>query len=158
MCRERRAVWKARLEIRRRLGHITDGHAQVGKALITRQGKDGRCDPSHETLAADSAESVSTVKRALSAFRECGLVWWAQRMVRDGWRAVQTSNAYVLTLGDAPSIPSKPCEVQIGRETRQGSLDPCLSSAPSVSDAEKAAAQAALARRRAAFAASQGAR
>ena len=50
MCRERRAVWKARIEIHRRAGRITDGEAYVGLALLKRLGQDGRCDPSHQTL------------------------------------------------------------------------------------------------------------
>jgi hypothetical protein len=51
-----------------------DGETYVGAALLRRLGQDGRCDPPHQTLADDSGESISTVKRALAAFRDCGLV------------------------------------------------------------------------------------
>src|SRR3954464_6471388 len=51
MDRERRAVWKARVEIHCRAGRITDGYSYVALALLKRLGTDGRCDPSHQTLA-----------------------------------------------------------------------------------------------------------
>jgi hypothetical protein len=38
MCRERRAVWKARIDIQRRAGRVTDGEAYVGQALLKRLG------------------------------------------------------------------------------------------------------------------------
>jgi hypothetical protein len=45
----------------------------VGEALIRHLGADGRRDPSHQMLADDSSESLSTVKRALEVLRGCGL-------------------------------------------------------------------------------------
>jgi DNA-binding transcriptional MocR family regulator len=149
MCRERRAVWKARIEIQRRGGRITDGEAYVGLALLKRLGQDGRCDPSHQTLADDSGESVSTVQRALKALLACGMVSWMRRLVRDGWRASQTSNAYLLTLGETPEIPALHCDVQTGRETRQDRLSSMQAAAAESSPAAQREAQAALARVRA---------
>jgi hypothetical protein len=117
--RERRAVWKARIEIHRRARRITDGESYVALALLRRLGHDGRCDPSHETLADDSGESVSTVKRALKALAAAGvaMLTWARRLVRAGRRVVQTSNAYLLTLGKQPEFPVNRCEGQHGRAT-----------------------------------------
>jgi hypothetical protein len=149
MCRERRAVWRARLELHRRAHRITDGHAKVGEALITRLGTDGRCDPSHATLAADSAESVSTVKRALERFRDIGIVFWVRRIVREGWRAVQTSNAYLLSLGETPKIPTPACKVQTERETRKAAfsfLQTPVSAVVEVSPQAQQQAREALAR------------
>jgi hypothetical protein len=145
MCRERRAIWKARLELFRRAGQITDGASHVGLALIKRLSQDGRCDPSHETLAVDSGESVSTVKRALKTLRACGLVTWVRRLTRDGWRAVQTSNAYMLTLGEPVKVPVIRCDGQNGRETRRIDIIPTAQAAPAK---DVAAAQAALTNRR----------
>jgi hypothetical protein len=142
MDRERRAVWKARIEIHRRARRITDGESYVGLALLKRLGQDGRCDPSHQTLADDSGESISTVKRALKAFLACGMVSWVRRLVRDGWRACQTSNAYLLTLGKVPEILGKPCDVQTDRETRKEAF----SSVQEVSARAQQEARAALAR------------
>ena len=146
MCRERRAVWKARIEIHRRAGRITDGESYVGLALHKRLGQDGRCDPSHQTLADDSGESVSTVQRALKAFFACGMVSWIRRLVRDGWRACQTSNAYLLTLGKTPEIPVKHCDCQTDRETRQNRVSSVQSAAAEPSAAARQEAQAALTR------------
>ena len=98
MDRERRAVWKARVEIHRRSGALTDGMSYVALALLKRLGKDGQCDPSHETLHNDSGESIDTVKRALKALSRLGMVDWARRVCRAGSRVWQTSNSYLLTL------------------------------------------------------------
>src|SRR3954453_12720420 len=82
MDREHRAVWKARVEIHRKAGRITDGYSYVALALLKRLGTDGRCDPSHQTLADDSGESVDTVKRALKALHGLSLVEWLRRLIR----------------------------------------------------------------------------
>ena len=116
--RERRAVWKARLKIHRRAGRITADQCEVAEALLRRLGSNGRCDPSHATLADDSGESINTVKRAMKALANCGMLGWVRRLVRAGQRVVQTSNAYVLTLGEPPKIPANRCEAQSGRAIR----------------------------------------
>ena len=102
--RGQRAIWKARIELYRRAGQLTDGAAHVALALVKRLGTDGRCDPSHTTLAEDASESISTVKRALDALQELGLVWWVRRLIREGWRTEQTSNAYALAIGPTPEL------------------------------------------------------
>jgi DNA-binding transcriptional MocR family regulator len=143
MDRERRAVWQARIDIHRRAGRITDGEAYVGRALIKRLGQDGRCDPSQTTLANDSGESLSTVKRALKALDGLGMVSWVRRLIREGWRAVQTSNAYLLTLGKSAEIPRVRCEVQTARAIPKENNYPYQ-----MTPQEARAAQAALADRR----------
>jgi hypothetical protein len=104
MDREKRAVWKARVEIHRRAGRITDSWSYVALALLKRLGSDGRCDPSHETLHNDSGESIDTVKRALKVLYELGMVDWLRRVCREGSRVWQTSNSYLLWLGQ-PANP-----------------------------------------------------
>jgi hypothetical protein len=146
MDRERRAVWQARIDIHRRAGRITDGEAYVGAALIRRLGQDGRCDPSQATLASDSGESLSTVKRALRALAGLGMVSWVRRLIREGWRTEQTSNAYMLTLGDPAKIPQPACEVQTARGTVKSYFKTLSRDMPT--PAEARAAQAALAERR----------
>jgi hypothetical protein len=118
LCRERRAQWRARLDLHRRAGRVTALHAEVGRALLRRLAEDGQCDPAHDTIAADAGCGVRTVGRALAALRRCGLVTWTRRLVRAGWRAAQTSSAYVLQLGDLVPIPVRRCDGQVGRETR----------------------------------------
>jgi hypothetical protein len=119
MCRERRQQWKALLAMHERAGRITADHEKVGLKLLKRLGEDGRCDPSHATLAADTGKDISTVKRALKLFQACGLLTWARRIIREGRRVFQTSNAYMLTLGAAPAMPLKRCEVPSERQTRK---------------------------------------
>jgi hypothetical protein len=145
MCRERRAQWRARLDMHERAGRITPAHEKIGLALLKRLGQDGRCDPSHETLAIDSGKDVSTVQRALKRFHACGLVSWVRRLTRAGQRVSQTSNAYILTVGNPPNFPANRCERQSAEQTIQ--LD--IPYVQTASAADVRAAQAALARRRA---------
>jgi DNA-binding transcriptional MocR family regulator len=149
MDHDRRAVFRARLDLHRRAGQITANQKIVGEALLKRLGEDGRCDPSHQTLADDSGESISTVQRALKAFRALGMVSWVRRLVRVGWRVAQTSNAYLLTLGDTPGKPKKlvlRCDGQADRQTRKRSDSTVQPAVPVVSPAEQQEACAALAR------------
>src|SRR6185312_643129 len=112
---DRRAAWRARVELHRRAGELTDGGSYVALALLRRLGTDGRCDPSHQTLADDSGKSVDTVKRALKAMQQLNLIDWARRVCREGSRVWQTSNSYLLRLGRAAFC----CEGDSARETRK---------------------------------------
>lgn len=87
------------------------------------QGRGGGSCARHP-LAEDVGCGARTVRRARVALRSCGLVVWVQRLVRDGWRAAQTSNAYRLTLGDPPKIPVPRCGGQSDRETPKKDLFP----------------------------------
>jgi hypothetical protein len=121
LTRNERSIWRFRLDLARRARLITALHVLIGEALLRRLGIDGQCDPKHETLASDVGCDVGAVKRALEAFREIGVVQWTRRLVMDGWRAVQTSNAYALMVPDRPGFA---CEVRRKRETRKGFLIP----------------------------------
>lgn len=145
LCRERRAVWKARLRLYRRAGKLTPLYEDIGLAMLKRLGADGRLDPSHQTVADDVGCDPRSVRRALAAFKACGLVMWVQRLVRAGWRVEQVSNAYALTIGDPPPIPPARTGGQLVRETRQKSFN-----LPSPA-ADVAAARSALVQRRAAI-------
>src|SRR5215211_3397122 len=91
-----RALWLARLDAARRAHRITPAHELVARALLKRLSPDGRLDPTQDTLARDTGLSDRTVRRALRALADAGLLTWQRRLVRDGWRAIQTSNAYCL--------------------------------------------------------------
>jgi hypothetical protein len=112
--REQRARFKFLLNAHARAGRLPAKQKWVGGALLKRLGDDGQCDPSHDTLAADAAVSVRTVKRATVTMRGLGLLRWQHRIVRAGWRTEQTSNAYTLSLTENP--PPR-CECQSGRRT-----------------------------------------
>src|SRR3954447_11121092 len=102
-----RALWLARLNAARRARHITPAHELVARALLKRLGPDGRLDPEQTTLAADTGLSDRTVRRALRALADAGLLTWQRRLVRDGWRCRQTSNAYAL-VPEGPALPLPP--------------------------------------------------
>jgi len=154
--REQRARFRFLLNMHHRVGRLTRAARDVGEALVRRLGADGRCDPTHATLASDAACDARTVRRATASLRDLGLLAWRTRLVRSGWRAEQTSNAYeLLTAIAAPhEMPrTARCGGQPGRETRREAIPSVL---PLPSPAERQAAQEALARVRAARSARLG--
>jgi DNA-binding transcriptional MocR family regulator len=128
-----------------RAGRITADHEKIGLALLKRLGQDGRLDPSHATIAQDCGKAVSTVQRALKRLAECGLLGWLRRIARDGNRVVQTSNSYMLTLGNPPTFPESRCETPIARQTRKDRDSSAQQPIPEPSERERLGAQAALA-------------
>ena len=127
-----------------RAGRITRTARDVALALLRRLGTDGRLltRPSN-TLAADVACGERTAGRSTMALRGVGLIRWTCRIVRNGWRCEQTSNQYEILPSAVPPVPA--CDRHPGRETRKIDISYC----PQVSEAQVAAAQAALAQRRA---------
>ena len=120
--RERRARFRFLLSAHRRARRLTPTAELVGTALLKRLGTDGQCDPCYATLAADVGCSPRTVGRATAAMRELGLLRWQTRLIRAGWRAEQTSNAYELVPSAALPLPR--CDGQNGRETRKDKFNP----------------------------------
>src|SRR4051812_23656182 len=120
--RERRARFRYLLNAHRRARRLTPTAELVGTALLKRLGTDGQCDPSHATLAAHVGCSARTVGRATAVMRDLGLLRWDQRLIRSGWRAEQTSNAYELVPAAVPAmvLPLPRCGGQNGRETPKG--------------------------------------
>ncbi len=148
--REQRARFRFILHSHRRAGRLTRAAEDVGEALVKRLGVDGQCDPAHATLAADAGCCERTVRRATASMRALGILRWTMRLVRAGWRVEQTSNAYELVPSAVlpiAALPAPRCGGQGGRQTQ--TID--VFSAPPVAPEVVAAAQAALARRRAAI-------
>jgi len=105
--REQRAVFRARLTFKcfRRVGALTIAAVRIAGIMLEMQGKkDGRLDPCIATLATRAGVDPSTVVRALARLRECGFVTWVRRLVRDGNRVTQASNAYVLAVPGTPDL------------------------------------------------------
>jgi hypothetical protein len=103
-----KARWRFRVSLEARAGRITPKGEWVLDDLLKHLARDGRCDPSHERLAAGAHTDASTVLRTLKAAAALGLLTWQRRIVRTGWRTAQTSNAYALNphpLGPAPDHP-----------------------------------------------------
>lgn len=102
--REQRARYRYLLTAHRRSRHLTPYAELVGAAVLKRLSAEGRCDPSHDTIAEDVGCCARTVRRALDRLKTLGLLMWQQRIVRSGWRVAQTSNAYLLTLCSNPAV------------------------------------------------------
>ncbi|MFL5287144.1 MAG: hypothetical protein ACJ8AW_40790 [Rhodopila sp.] len=150
--RDERARCKYLLNAHHRAGRITRACRDIGMALLKRLSTTGRCDPSHATLAADvGCKTVKTSERATMALKALGLLTWVRRLVRSsgtGWRAEQTSNAYVLLPSLASLNAPRPCDRQNVAETNSFDRSKEYSFVPVFSDDERAAALAALAERR----------
>ncbi len=122
--REARCVWRVRLDLARRAGRVTALHAEIGRALLRRLGQDGRCDPAHDTIAADVGCSSRTVRTALAALFGLGMVKWINRLVRVGQRVQQTSNAYTLIVAAVAAFVPRPrratrCAASDGKSCRE---------------------------------------
>jgi len=141
--REQRARFRYLLNAHRRARRLTPLTELVGNALVRRLGVDGQCDPAHDTIAADAGCSARTVRRATARMRDLGLLRWQMRLVRAGWRTEQSSNAYELV--PTVAMPAVCCGGQTVRGTRRIEIV----SMPPASPEAVAAAQEALARRRA---------
>jgi hypothetical protein len=102
------------LQQHRAARRLTADYVAVGEALLRRLGADGQCDPSYDTLAADTGSCDRTARRATAAMRDLGLIRWERRLVRRGWRSEQTSNAYELV--PTAVAPRPACGGQAGPE------------------------------------------
>lgn len=146
--RDHRARFKFLLRAHGRAGRIPSKQERVGESLLKRLGTNGQCDPTHDTLADDAGCNERTVRRALDTLKGLGLVLWANRLIRDGWRTSQTSNAYLLVPAETgttlPTFPASRCGGHSGRQTLQESFTLLPATAEAIADAH-----AALARRRA---------
>lgn len=144
--REQRARFKFLLNAHRRARRLTPHAELVGNALVRRLSVEGRCDPGHDAIANDAGCCARTVRRALDALKALGLVLWQRRIVRDGWRVAQTSNAYVLVPQATTEIRSICTGGQRVRQTRIKSFVTAQHAVSDVPPEDRSAAHAALAR------------
>lgn len=108
LCREKRAVWKARIRLLIQAKKLTHATVRIAEAMLGMLGNDGRLDPSKQHIADVTGTDRSTVTRALDLLRSFRLITWERRITRNGWRVEQTSNAYCLT-----------CEAHFAQEVSQ---------------------------------------
>ncbi len=95
---------------RRNQGALKASGVEIVKALAFDfwNAKTGRLDPSHETIAAKTGWSVSTVGRVLKRAARAGVISWVRRAAvwtATGWR--RKSNAYHFGVGTHPKNLSK---------------------------------------------------
>ena len=93
--------WTARVWLEYRAGNLTRAR-DVLLTLHTFRGTGG--GPSHATLADRSRCCTRTVARALAQAQVLGLVSWAERRVRAGWRWLQSSNLYRFAVPIGPTL------------------------------------------------------
>jgi DNA-binding transcriptional MocR family regulator len=115
--RNERARFKFLVRAHARAGTLPAKQEWIANALLKRLGEDGQCDPSYATLAADAGCSESTAERACAKLKDLGLLRWTQRLIRNGWRAEQTSNAYELV--PTAELPVPACDRQTAGVTHK---------------------------------------
>lgn len=111
-------VWRKAVMLHYRRGELTDARLLVILAVpdwLNRE--NGRCDPSHDTIADRVGVTVRTVQRALADATRLRLIDWDQRAIRFPGETVQITNQYRIFPGlaaatDAPAIEAPPCREQ----------------------------------------------
>jgi transposase InsO family protein len=97
--------WAARIWAEFRAGNLTRAWRDALLTLQTFRGHGGMICPSHATVGARTCLAPKTVERALHTARNLGLIEWAERRIRRGWRWLKTSNRYFLIVPDAAVEP-----------------------------------------------------
>ncbi|MGA8197603.1 MAG: helix-turn-helix domain-containing protein, partial [Acetobacteraceae bacterium] len=103
-------AWTTRVWLEYRAGNLTRAARDVLLTLHTFRGTGGQCWPSHETLADRARCCTRTVQRALAQAQAIGLVDWAERRVRAGWRWLRSSNMYRFVVPDWGVRPINPAQ------------------------------------------------
>ena len=102
-----RSPWTTRIWQEYRAGNLTCAARDVLLTLHTFRGTGGRCWPSHATLADRAKCCTRTVWRALQQAQHLGLLTWAERRIRAGWRWLRTSNLYKFMVPEEPATSSR---------------------------------------------------
>jgi Helix-turn-helix domain len=95
-------TWINRVWQEFRAGNLTRAARDVLLTLHSYRGHGGVAWPSQVTLGERANCDERTVRRALAAARDLGLVHWTERRVRAGWRWLRTSNLYRFVVPVAP--------------------------------------------------------
>ena len=138
-------AWIARIWQEYRAGNMTRAARDVLLTLHTFRSSGGVAWPSHATLADRAKCCVRTVARALAQAQTLGLVSWAERRFRAGWRWLQSSNLYRFLVPSGPTLevlrqPKRPRAAQTdipageGRGSNQEVLEAILRAAAAAPD------------------------
>lgn len=154
-------TWITRIWLEYRAGNLTRAARDVLLTLHSFRGHGGVAWPSHATLADRARCCTRTVQRALQQGECLGLVEWAERRVRAGWRWLQSSNLYRFVSREAPVQPgmqpprkaraaltdSVPGEVRVNKKAALDELLREAAAAPDLLAMRRAAMQAMMGRR-----------
>jgi hypothetical protein len=148
LTRREKDAAKARYEeLRKTEPGFTPFFAIILSWLVDRVGYDGRCDPSHATIAEKTGTSVATVKRAIAKGIELGLISATMRVIRVAGRVLQRTSAYLFPAPKKPEIKAETSVAQAELEPRSSDLESfLLTRMEPISDAVRIA-RAALAER-----------
>jgi hypothetical protein len=90
------ALFRAKLLLARRPRRLTQTCVRVGEFMARTLGDDGRLEPSVEEIAKACQCARSTAHDCLRRLKAEKFLDWDNRIVRNGWRVDQTTNAYRL--------------------------------------------------------------
>jgi len=109
-------------------GPITDKHIQVLYALLWCQHpQNGRCFPSHETIAERANCHPDTVNEALKQLERTGMLSWVHCLDRKGSRVLRNSNCYYFRDPDWEQRAGRPNpETPGGHKNQDDSVDSCV--------------------------------
>jgi hypothetical protein len=98
-------TWINRIWQEYRTGNLTRAARDVLLTLHSYRGRGGVAWPSQVMLGERANCDERTVRRALAAARDLGLVHWTERRIRAGWRWLRTSNLYRFVMPEGPVAP-----------------------------------------------------
>lgn len=78
------------------------------EVLLSFVGRDGRCDPSHATIARASGFHVSTVREALAFWKRVGVLDWDRRKLSIGVQTTSQFRFSVLPADALAHLPARP--------------------------------------------------
>jgi hypothetical protein len=92
----------------RKAGAIGQSGLQVLRCLLHQfhSTATGQCDPSYTAIQARTGFCRQVVADALRRLEDTGMICVMRRLIRDGWRVIQATNAYVFPASTPVHSPS----------------------------------------------------
>ena len=92
----------------RKAGAIGQGGLQVLRCLLHQfhNTSTGQCDPGYTAIQARTGMCRAAVAEAIKRLEATGIICVMRRLVRNGWRVVQTTNAYLFPASTPVHPPS----------------------------------------------------
>ena len=92
----------------RKAGAIGQGGLQVLRCLLHQfhNTATGQCDPGYTAIQARTGMCRAAVAEAIKRLEDTGIICVMRRLVRNGWRVVQATNAYLFPASTPVHPPS----------------------------------------------------